>query len=101
MGRKSKQKQILKQAPGRKDLSYSLISVVVLGTALIREVAEVRKLMKILSGIDVRPLAPEQEIELSFRQGKPAAEAVEFRFREISSRGIQSVANQRRIPAGG
>lgn len=53
--------------------------------AIIREEAEVRKLMRILSGIDVRPLTPEQEIDLIFRQGK-AAEAVELRFRDISRR---------------
>lgn len=52
-------------------------------TAYIREKAEIRRLMNILSGVDVRPLTPEEEIELIFRQGK-TADAVELRFKDIN-----------------
>jgi hypothetical protein len=52
-------------------------------TAYIREKPDIRRLMNILSRIEVRPLAPEEEIELIFRQGK-TADAVELRFKDIN-----------------
>jgi hypothetical protein len=49
---------------------------------IIREKADIRKLMNILAEINVRELNPDEEIDIIFRQGKTAG-AIELRFKDI------------------
>lgn len=49
---------------------------------IIREKDDISKMMNILSGINVRELSPDEEIDIIFRQGKTAG-AIELRFKDI------------------